>query len=160
MLKIGIIDRSKETITEELLQSLVASLSMEICYDACQPLDILIVNKIPDASIPCVQSFPRIIIANSDDKGVLRFVSSMHAQIITYGFNSKAAITASSHIDDGSYVICVQRAMTDIHGEPILPREFSVDIDNYKGSSEPMMAAIAAALICGVNFEYSALKQK
>jgi hypothetical protein len=157
MLKIGVLDgdKGKGAAAKEMLQGLVANLSVEICDDVFQRLDILIINRAPfgDGISPCLLS-PKIIVANSDDKHVLHFVSSMEAQIITYGLNPKAAVTASSHVDDDCYVICIQRAMATIDDAPILPREFGVNaFKGCEGFDESMMGAITAALICGVNFE-------
>ena len=154
MLKIGIFDNGNGEATMELLKNLAANASMEILHDICQPLDILIVNKVPvDVNFSPAYLSSKTIVANSDDKQVLQFASSMEGQIITYGLNPKAAITISSHIDD-IYVICIQRAMTTIDNMPILPREFSVSVTkDYNGFGESVMGAAAAALLCGVNFE-------
>ena len=156
MLKIGILDNGNGKATRGLLQDLAVDASIEILHDICQPLDILIVNKVPvDVNFSSARLSPKTIVANSDDKQVLQFISSMEGQIITYGLNPKAAITISSHFDD-IYVICIQRAMATIDNVPIMPREFSVSIaGDYKGFNESVMGAAAAALLCGVKFEYS-----
>ena len=150
MIKIGILDGDKQEATKELLLSFITNQPIEICDRLYQPLDILIVNKAPlDEDISHGQMSPNIIIANSDDRQVLQFVSPIEAQIITYGLNPKAAITASSHFDD-IYVICIQRAMTTIFDVPILPCEFSVKaLKGQKGFDESVMGAVATALICG-----------
>jgi len=150
MIRIGIFDGYEKGAAAELLRELIESRPIEIC-DACkEPVDILIVNKAPlDGAVHCS---PKIVIANSDDGRVLQFVASLEAQIITYGLNPKAAITASSCADD-IYVICVQRAMVTIDDEPILPREFSVKIQDCEGFDDIVMSAVAAALICGADFK-------
>jgi len=153
MIKIGVLDLDRQEAIEALLRGFVTDFPIEIYHDICQPLDIFIVNKIPEGySVYPENISAKTIIANSDDKHVLRFVTSLNGQIITYGLNSKAAITASSHFDD-IYVICVQRAMASIHDVPILPREFSVKINDYRGFDGEVMGAISAALICGACFE-------
>ena len=154
MLKIGILDDINTESTKELLQDLISGTPFEICRDIRQPMDILIVNKVTrSASHSPANLSPKVIIANSDDKDVLQFIAVMEAQIITYGLNPRAAVTASSHADD-SYVVCaIQRAMTSIYNEPIMPQEFSVDIKNHGKFDERVIGAVAAALICGVNFE-------
>lgn len=150
MIRIGIIDGGKIEAVKELLRGLVMNRPIEICDARKEPVDILIVNKAPlDGVVHCS---PKIVIANSDDGRILQFVASLEAQIITYGLNPKAAITASSCSDD-IYVICVQRAMASIHDVPILPREFSVKINDYRGFDGEVMGAISAALICGACFE-------
>ena len=131
MIKIGIIDEYKQKPFGKLLKSLAANTSLEVYEDARRALDLLLVVKVPDEGISYIPSSPKIVIANSDDKQVLHFISSIKSQIITYGLNPKAAVTVSSHIDDGRYVVCVQRAMISIFGVPILPQEFSVDINSF-----------------------------
>jgi hypothetical protein len=153
MIKIGILDGDRQETTKELLLSFITNQPIEICNKLCQPPDILIINKAPlDEGLSPARLSPKIIIANSDDRQVLQFVSPIERQIITYGHNPKAAITVSSHFDD-IYVICVQRAMTTIFDEPILPCEFSVKtLKEQKGFDESLMGAVAAGLICGVKF--------
>lgn len=154
MIKIGIFDKDKIEAVKELLLSLITNQLIDILDALNQPSDILIVNKIPpENDISPEHLSTKIVIANSDDRHVLQFVSSINAQIITYGLNSKAAVTASSHVDDDCYVICVQRAMATIFDTPILPREFSISIKGRKGFDGSIMGAVATALICGVNFE-------
>jgi len=150
MIRIGIIDGGKIEAVKELLRGLVMNRPIEICDARKEPVDILIVNKAPlDGVVHCS---PKIVIANSDDGRILQFVASLEAQIITYGLNPKAAITASSCSDD-IYVICVQRAMVTIDDEPILPREFSVKIQDCEGFDDIVMGSVAAALICGADFK-------
>ena len=151
MIKIGILDRSNSAATKDLLQSLCANIPIEICnfYD---PLDILIINNIPERVLDNVHLSPKIVIANSDDAHILEFISTMPAKIITYGFNPKAAITASSHIDD-AFVICVQRGMATLNGTPILPREFTIDFRPLSQTDGYVMGAVTAALVCGTNFK-------
>jgi len=144
MVKIAILDDGNVGAIEKLLQNF---LEFQICDDPSEYLDVLIVNEIYDERIPPA----KIIIANSDDKRVLGCVSSMGGQIITYGLNPKAAITASSHTLDG-FVVCVQRGMATIHNTPIFPHEFAVDVPDCGNSNERVMAAVSAALICGINF--------
>jgi len=153
MLKIGIFNDDGFDAAAELLQSIVDGVPIEICRDMRQPLDILIVNRVPFGSSTNSEHIsPKIIIANSDDKQVLQYVSSLEAQVITYGLNPKAAVTVSSHADD-IYVICIQRAMLTIFDAPIMPREFSVSIEWCKGFDDIIVGIVTTALICGVNFE-------
>jgi len=152
MIKIGVLDKSKSETIRKLLQNICTNLPVQICDGLCKPLDVLIIDKIPKISQGVNHPSQKVIIANSDDSQVLQFVSAMGAQIITYGFNPKAAITASSHNDD-IFVICIQRAMTTIQGIPLLPREFSITIKNHEAFDECIMGTIATALICGANFD-------
>ena len=152
MVKVGMFGGGNMGAAKELLRSLAANRSVEICQEAaCNDADILVVSKAPEGSASCGLLSPRIVIANSDNRQVLQFVSRIGGQIITYGLNPKAAITVSSH-DDDSLVMCVQRAMVTIHDTPILPREFSVGIKDYGGFDESIMGVVVAGLICGIEF--------
>ena len=151
MVKICVLDGDRIEAAEVLLQSFAANLPAKICDGTCDDADILVVNKIPTVGASAALLTPGVIIANSDDIQVLQFVSRMGAQIITYGLNPRAAVTVSSHADD-SCVICIQRAITTIHGAPILPQEFSVNIIEHKGFDTIILGAVAAALVCGMKF--------
>jgi len=147
MIKIGILDKVNNTATKDLLQNLCASIPMKIC-NFHDPLDILIINNVPKGVYGNALLSSKIIVANSDDAHVLEFISTISAKIITYGFNPKAAITASSHIDD-AFVICIQRGMSALDGSPILPREFIIDFKPLSQADGYVMGTVTAALICG-----------
>ena len=151
MIKIGVSDGDKSETTKEFLRKLCAGAPIEIC-EPHHPLDVLIINSIPENHCRALCSSPKVIVANSDDRHVLELISTISAQIITYGFNPKAAITASSRFDD-AFVICIQRAMTTICGKAIFPREFAVAFDGRGNFDECFLGAASAALICGVKFE-------
>lgn len=85
------------------------------------------------------------LIVNSDIKENLDMLLNMKATIITYGFNSKATITASS-VQDEEMIICVQRTMQTIKGKIIEPQEFIVPI--YE-NVECTMSIITTLLLYG-----------
>lgn len=89
------------------------------------------------------------LVVNSDDKSIFPLLSQSEATLITYGFNTRACITASSVTDDGLQV-CIQRAFYGINGEERLPQEFSAKIDAPESSTN-VLAAAAAWAICGTN---------
>ncbi|MCL2574534.1 MAG: hypothetical protein FWE34_08300 [Defluviitaleaceae bacterium] len=153
MVKIGILNIGGKGSLTTLLATLITHTPIDFFEAQSTHCDILIVNDIPSKGIIISEQIStKVIIANSDDTEVLQFIPQIQAQIITYGLNPKAAITASSHADD-IFVICVQRGMTTLQGEPILPREFSVKIPkNVTLSDSIILAAASTALICGANF--------
>ena len=69
------------------------------------------------------------LIVNTDITDNLKLLNDLQLQLITYGFNSKATITASS-IDDNKIIVCLQRAITNAHGKQIEPQEFEMDFSN------------------------------
>lgn len=67
----------------------------------------------------------KYLIINSDIENSLNILDNLELTVITYGFNSKATITASSVTDD-NILICVQRSIIDINGKEIEPQEMNV----------------------------------
>lgn len=67
------------------------------------------------------------LIVNTDIKENLNMLKNIKANIITYGFNSKATITTSS-VEDEEIIICIQRAIQDIDGKIIEPQEIKMPI--------------------------------
>lgn len=65
------------------------------------------------------------LIVNTDITDNLKLLNDLNVQLITYGFNSKATITASS-VDDNKIIICLQRAIPNISGKQIEPQEFEM----------------------------------
>lgn len=77
------------------------------------------------------------LIVNTDITDNLNFLNDLQLQLITYGFNSKATITASS-IDDNKIIVCLQRAITNAHGKQIEPQEFEMDFSTEISSYTAM----------------------
>ncbi len=110
----------------------------------------------------------KYLIVNSDIEANLNILDNLEVKVVTYGFNSKATITASS-VTDEDMLICVQRSIEDINGKEIEPQEISVgkagtdEITKLKQSDEKkfntetlkdtnsIMAIIAILLIYGKN---------
>jgi len=88
------------------------------------------------------------LVVNADDKTIFPLLSQSEATLITYGFNARACITASSITEDGLQV-CIQRAFHGADGEERLPQEFSAKI-NYEENSDNVLAAAAALAVCGI----------
>ncbi len=88
------------------------------------------------------------LIINSDIESNLTLIQNIKATVITFGFNSKATITASS-VEDEEILICLQRSIENKEGKNIEPQEIEMNI--YKDASCSM--AVAAVLLL-----YNALK--
>jgi hypothetical protein len=89
----------------------------------------------------------RIVVANSDTHGALGNVAEAEA-VVTYGFNTRACVTASS-VADGVMQVCVQRSLPKINGGYIERQEFHVPLADGE-EPEAVLAGAAAALVCGV----------
>ena len=154
IINIGIFD-AEQNVIAKLLSTLIQYHNFPVkLLDEIFPgqsLDILIINKPPGNQALLQTLSPKIIIANSDDKQILDSASYIGGRIITYGFNPKAALTASSLLDN-TMIICVQRAITTISNDPIFPQEFSAQAGVYSDSALCTMAYIATALVLGLPF--------
>jgi hypothetical protein len=82
------------------------------------------------------------LIINADDKQIFPLLGESEAQIITYGFNNRACVTASSVTEDGVQV-CIQRAFTGADGTKRIPGEFSAPVKNGENSTSVLGAAAA-----------------
>lgn len=90
------------------------------------------------------------LVINSDEKINLNLLENMDLNVITFGFNSKSTITASSVRDEG-ILLCVQRNMKLISGNKIEPQEISVRKVEQKLPTNIMMGIATMLLIYGKN---------
>jgi len=67
------------------------------------------------------------LIINSDIENNLNLLKDIKATVITYGFNSKATITASS-VEEDEILLCVQRSIKTKNGKDIEPQEIKIQI--------------------------------
>jgi len=86
------------------------------------------------------------LVVNADDKTIFPLLSGNQATLITYGFNARACITASSVTEDGLQV-CIQRAFQGMDGIERLPQEFSAKVSHEENSDNVLAAAAAFAVI-------------
>ena len=86
------------------------------------------------------------LIINSDDKNIFPLLENSHAKLITYGFNNRACITASSVTNDGVQV-CVQRGFKGIDGTEREPHEFAARASANENSMSVLGAAAAWAVL-------------
>ncbi|MDR0272249.1 MAG: hypothetical protein LBI27_02905 [Clostridiales bacterium] len=92
------------------------------------------------------------LIINSDDKNIFSMLENINvdenAKLITYGFNNRACITASSVTNDGVQV-CIQRGFTGIDGFEREPHEFSARANGEHSMS--VLGAAAAWVVLNTN---------
>lgn len=69
----------------------------------------------------------KYIIINSDIDTNLQSLDNIQAVVLTYGFNSKATITASS-VKEDEILLCIQRNIETKNGETIEPQEIKVEL--------------------------------
>ena len=70
-------------------------------------------------------------VINTDIKKNLQTLDYYNGTVITYGFNQKATITASS-VDGGNISICIQRVIENIKGQKIEPIEYVESMRDIK----------------------------
>ncbi len=74
------------------------------------------------------------LLLNSDIDINLTLIENLNLKVITYGFNLKATVTASS-VAEEEMLICIQRNIIDIKGNKIEPQEINIEkdiiLDNY-----------------------------
>lgn len=92
----------------------------------------------------------KFLIINSDIDTNLNVLNNMNLTVISFGFNQKSSITASS-VDDDSILVCVQRNIKDINQKIIEPQEIRVEIENKNAAcnTHNLMGCICASLIYG-----------
>ncbi|WP_058485800.1 Mur ligase family protein [Defluviitalea phaphyphila] len=96
-----------------------------------------------------------VIIINSDDRKIFKLLKGNKTRLITYGFNSKASVTASSiqqEEKDRRIQCCVQRTIITFSGKKLEPQEFSITLPlNQDDELYGALGAITAAIINDVN---------
>ena len=115
-----------------------------------RPLDILVAageSKIAHNVIKSEAN--RFFIMNPDQKDILAYAADSRGVLITYGFNNKVCVTASS-VMENEIQICVQRDLPTLSGRSIEQQEFGVSAETARGGPEDMLAAITAALVADV----------
>jgi UDP-N-acetylmuramyl tripeptide synthase len=92
------------------------------------------------------------VILNADDYERISFLQGKRYSVLTYGFNSKASVTASS-IGEGIYrenfICCLQRTLLTKDGNPVEPQEFEINVNSDSVNPYSVMAAAAFAVFSG-----------
>ena len=96
---------------------------------------IIVLNKgIYNKNIKNILLNAEYLILNSDINVKIDLIENLDLKVITYGFNSKSTVTASS-VTEEEMLICVQRNIINIKGKKIEPQEINIEkdimLDNY-----------------------------
>lgn len=96
---------------------------------------IIVLNKgIDNKNIKNILVNAEYLILNSDINVKIDLIENLDLKVITYGFNSKSTVTASS-VTEEEMLICVQRNIINIKGKKIEPQEINIEkdimLDNY-----------------------------
>ena len=150
MVRVGVLGEEKCEQTKAILEA------FSINPAPLGPYHIVIMNSsIKDAGHYLTQIVPNgVLLVNSDDKDIKIQLPAKKIQIITYGLNQKACVTASSLLEEKAIQCCVQRAIPTLMGEELCPQEFSIGLsvpqvqDIYS-----VLAGVTAAIVGNIPIE-------
>jgi len=93
-----------------------------------------------------------VIIMNADERSYAGIKLTKPMRLITYGYNPKATITASSVVvhENISIQCCIQRQFDTLCGIALEPQEFSVRTSYMELKEDDILAAVAVALLGAV----------
>ena len=154
MVSVGIIGGHEAAQTHSIMEGLRISPERVIETASGKPkkFDVLVV--IGTLDIPCIRKHiellteKEILLINADDKSIYPLLQNSKAGFITYGFNSKACITASSVGDNGSNTVqvCVQRSFKNFYKKTIVQQEFAIYLGEKTYNIYSVLAAVSAGL--------------
>ena len=108
---------------------------------------IIVLNKgIDNKNIKNILLNAEYLILNSDINVKIDLIENLDLKVITYGFNSKSTVTASS-VTEEEMLICVQRNIINIKGKKIEPQEIKVNISRESVDIYDVMIVIALAIL-------------
>jgi len=93
-------------------------------------------------------------IVNIDYGDLVHFLEGMKRQVVTYGFNSKASMTASSigdSISKNDFLCCLQRTISTKNGTLVEPQEYRLSIERGNFDAYSVLAASTFAIINGMD---------
>ena len=93
----------------------------------------------------------KYIVINADMEESLDMINNMKLNIITFGFNSKSTITASSVEEE--ILICLQRKIVNIEGKSLETQEIEAKVEDKKllKNIHNLMGISSILLIYGKN---------
>ena len=90
------------------------------------------------------------LIVNADAEEIAPAILQSKSGLITYGFNPKASVTASSVADDALQV-CIQRGFYSLGQRPYEPQEFKAPCP-LETDPLSVLGAITACAVCDILF--------
>jgi hypothetical protein len=92
-----------------------------------------------------------VLIMDPDNMEILKG-ATIPGLVITYGFNNKVCVTASS-VMDNEMQICIQRDLPTLNGAHLEQQEFSVAVDTLERDPLNLLAALAALMVSNADVE-------
>lgn len=93
----------------------------------------------------------KFLIINSDINRHLDILSNLNVVVISFGFNQKSSVTASS-VNEDNILVCIQRNMKDINDKTIEPQEIRVEVENKSCNIHNIIGCICVLLIYGKKY--------
>ncbi|MDR1539610.1 MAG: hypothetical protein LBU32_16745 [Clostridiales bacterium] len=157
MAVIGIMGE-KSSEAKEILEELIEGIGQTYIHKVIDidrkkeqslALDVLVAVERSSAALEYISGVgdKSIFIMNPDHKDILKCAPGNHGLVITYGFNSKVCVTASS-VMDNEMQICIQRDLPTLSGKQLEQQEFAVFVNTEDRSPEHLLAAVTALLAC------------
>lgn len=96
-----------------------------------------------------IVSKAKYLIINADEEINLDLLEDISLNVITYGFNSKSTITASS-VKEESVLLCVQRTIQDFNELKIELQEISIEKSVPKLATNVILGIATVLLLYGI----------
>ena len=87
----------------------------------------------------------KYLIINADIKTNFEILNNMNLNVITYGFNSKSTVTASSVEED--ILVCIQRKISNINNNVVDEQEVKISNNNENIAIEILMAVATIMIV-------------
>lgn len=115
---------------------------------------IIIMDNVPKILskkdiLKCIIGKAKYVIVNADENTILELVENMKLNIITYGFNRKSTISASS-VKDDNILLYIQRNIEDINNNELEVQEISISKTSNKLSTNIVMGISTILLLYGI----------
>lgn len=91
----------------------------------------------------------KYLVVNADEEINLNLIQEIKGKVITYGFNSKSTVTASS-VKEDEVLLCVQRNIKNLEGKNIELQEFNINKLNSKTPTNIVMGIATVFLLYGI----------
>lgn len=88
----------------------------------------------------------KYVIMNADEPIVLKPHTNVNGNVITYGFNTKSTITASS-VKEDRILLCIQRGFQNRYAQMLEPQEILVPLQGHKMNTSVLMGLETIHLI-------------
>lgn len=94
----------------------------------------------------------KYLIINADIETNMLVLDNLDINVITFGFNNKSTITASS-VKEENVLICVQRTILNIKSKEVEPQEINTSTSGKNINIYTIMGIASVLIIYGIDLE-------